>query len=501
LFGLAMFAAHLWLVRLPYFWDEAGQFIPAALDLLRHGDWIPKSVAPVVHPPGVTAYLALFWSVAGFAPATTRCAMLVLGSFAMLAALLLAIELYRGVLGTPALLAAALLFVSPLFFAQSLLAQLDAPATLFTTVALLLFLQDRVRWSAAACVLLVLVKETGIVVPLVFFLWLARERRWRDAVWMLAPAAALAAWIAVLARGTGSWTGNPEFLRYNLYYPLHPARIALTFLRRIYFLFFAEFRWIGTAATIYAWRTSRLFHSRSWKIAWLMLAAHVAMLTVLGGAALERYLLPVMPILYTAAVAGLSLFPRVPRVVCSAALLAGIAANNFINPPYPFPFDNNLAFADFLELQTDAADYLEHSYPRRPVYTTWPMSAELSEPELGFVRTRRSVVALPDLTAATLASIDWSRVGILAAYSRDWDPPFSLIRHPAIVWLRRRFYGYTRGAGLEEIHTAVPFPRAAHFELRGQWVDLYLNQNWSGVRSPKGGPGRLDTAPAEVLEQ
>ena len=79
-----------------------------------------------------------------------------------------------------------MLLLSPLFFAQSMLAQLDAPAMLFTALALLLFLQNHLRASAAVCVALVLVKETGAVVPAVFALWLARERRWRDAAWFLA---------------------------------------------------------------------------------------------------------------------------------------------------------------------------------------------------------------------------------------------------------------------------------------------------------------------------
>ena len=31
-FLLVMFGSHLWALTLPYFWDEAGQYIPTALD-------------------------------------------------------------------------------------------------------------------------------------------------------------------------------------------------------------------------------------------------------------------------------------------------------------------------------------------------------------------------------------------------------------------------------------------------------------------------------------
>ena len=37
----ALFLTHLPLLRLPYFWDEAGYFIPAARDLLLTGSLIP----------------------------------------------------------------------------------------------------------------------------------------------------------------------------------------------------------------------------------------------------------------------------------------------------------------------------------------------------------------------------------------------------------------------------------------------------------------------------
>ena len=39
----ALFLTHLPLLRLPYFWDEAGYFIPAARDLLLTGLLVPHT--------------------------------------------------------------------------------------------------------------------------------------------------------------------------------------------------------------------------------------------------------------------------------------------------------------------------------------------------------------------------------------------------------------------------------------------------------------------------
>jgi hypothetical protein len=80
----ALLALHAPLLHLPYFWDEAGYYVPAARDLLLTGSLIPHSGVSNAHPPLVMAYLALWWKLAGFAPLVTRTAMLLASSFALL---------------------------------------------------------------------------------------------------------------------------------------------------------------------------------------------------------------------------------------------------------------------------------------------------------------------------------------------------------------------------------------------------------------------------------
>jgi 4-amino-4-deoxy-L-arabinose transferase-like glycosyltransferase len=479
-----VFISHLPFLKLPYYWDEAGQFVPAALDLMRDGAWIPHSAVPNIHPPAVVGYLALFWRVAGYAPAATRAAMLLLACFTVLAAMALAIELSKEARGMPALLAAALLWASPLFFAQSLLALLDVPATLFTTVALLLFLRDRIALSAAACTVLVMAKETGLVVPLVFALWLIHERRWRDAAWFLAPAVTLAGWIAVLARSTGHWAGNPGFAQYNLEYPLHPMRLALAIGRRAYYLGFANCHWVGLAAVLYAWRRTGLFRSRAWRIAWLVAGVQVAAVTLAGGAVLERYLLPAMPIVYAAMTAALSFLPRAPRLISSAALLGGIAAGNFVNPPYPFPYEDNLAFTSFAGLHAEAASYLERRYPDAAVWTAWPLTAELSNPDLGYVSRRVAARVLKDFAPHTIESLDWSRVQVLAVYSLEWDPRLNIAHSGLFRAIWRRYYGHVPQVTERAGRALVPFPLQAHFARGGQWIDLHVNPEMGTYTPP-----------------
>ena len=60
-----IFLLHAPELQLPYFWDEAGYYVPAARDLLLTGRLIPHTTVSNAHPPLVMAWLALF--CAGYA--------------------------------------------------------------------------------------------------------------------------------------------------------------------------------------------------------------------------------------------------------------------------------------------------------------------------------------------------------------------------------------------------------------------------------------------------
>src|SRR4051794_28399315 len=181
IFAVPLFALHLGLLGLPFFWDELGQFVPSALDLLRDGSLVPHSAVPNVHPPGLEAYLALTYRIFGYGIATTRVAMLSLASGGLLILFLLSVELSKRSKGAPPFLPPLLLLASPLFFTQSMLAQLDMPVTVLSLLCLLLFIRNSYAAAAVTSVALVLVKETGLVVPGVLAVFLLIRRDWKRA--------------------------------------------------------------------------------------------------------------------------------------------------------------------------------------------------------------------------------------------------------------------------------------------------------------------------------
>jgi hypothetical protein len=475
--ALIILASHAPFYSLPFYWDEIGQFIPAALDLYRHGDWIARSTTPNVHPPGVMAYLAGVWTLTGYSIPATRIAMLLLASVGAYATFLLGVELCRNVRGVPAFLGVAFLLASPLFFAQSMLAQLDMPAMVFSTLAFAFFLKERWVESAISCVLLVLMKETGVMVPVLFGLWLIFERRFREAVLFLLPIGLLAGWILFFRLWTGSWTGDQHFASYNLEYLLHPVRAAVALAKRLYFLFVENFHWVGTIGILIGAASANPFRTRPWRIAMVFVAMHVAAFSLLGGALLERYLLPALPIVLIAMAAGFSVSPALFSMAGTAALIGGLVWSNFWNPPYPFPYENNLAIVDFVELQQTAARFVEERYGNARIATAWPLSEAMERPDFGYVSYRHPVVRLSGFDSLNLQPVLPGSVDVFIVYSKEWRPVESLMNIAIVEKFWRRFFGYRAPVSISEIEQRYGMRQAGYWSQRGQWIVVLASQN------------------------
>ncbi|MGA7785972.1 MAG: hypothetical protein WB997_15120 [Candidatus Acidiferrales bacterium] len=464
-------------LRLPYFWDELGQFVPTALDIERSGAWIPHSAAPNVHPPGVMAYLALAWYAAGYSVLKTRVAMLLIAALGLLLLYLLAIELCPTLRGPPAFFVTTLLFISPLFYIQAMLAQLDMPAMVLTMLSLLLFLKRRYKAAAIACTLLVLVKETGLVAPGLFMLWLVfRERRIREASYFVAPFVALAVWLVVLKHATGFWLGNPDFTRFNVTYALHPVRVVTTFLCRLYYLFVAEFRWAGTLVVVIALWKSRVFSTPRWTVLGMFAVLHITVVSLFGGAELDRYVLPLLPMVYISFAAAWALYAPMWRRMSVLIVVIGLLAGFIWDSPFPSQLENNLAMVDFIHLQQAAAGFLDEHPPNGPVASAFPFTQALADPLFGYVRRPLPTMETNDFQSAHIAAaIDPATAGDLVIYTRTWEPRWRILRWPAYIAFLRRYYEYEPQISDEEIRARFGFVRAARWDLHGQWIEVYSN--------------------------
>jgi 4-amino-4-deoxy-L-arabinose transferase-like glycosyltransferase len=468
-FAAPMLAIHLPYLKLPFHWDEMGQFVPASLDLYKDGALVPYSTVPNVHPPGVMAILAGVWRISGVSILAARVTMLVIASLGVLFCFLLSIRLSRGHAGAPAFAAAVFLIASPLFYAQSMLVLLDMPAMTFTLAALLLFLDG--RWAACAVVstALVLMKETAITTPLIFGAWLwFREGRRREALYFLGPFVALAAWLVYLHHATGNWLGNAEFAQYNGMGSLQPLHILGAIFRRAWFLLTADGNFIGTIALFVGWR---LLKGWEWALTAWVGAAQLFVVTIFGGAMLERYLLPVLPLFYIAVAAAASAYPASWRKVSHTAMVALLVLGWFWNPPYPFPSENNLAMVNFVRLEQDAANYLEAFAPERRIASVWPFTAAVSRPEFGYVQQPLKVVQLGGSGLTELASVDRSSYDILVVHTRETPFRFGVPRLDRTL----RYLTLDVPPTDEQLRAGLGLVRVTSWERAGQSIAIYVH--------------------------
>lgn len=493
IFG-ALLALHYPLLRLPYFWDEAGYYIPAAVDFYRAGLLIPQSTLPVGHPPLVMVYLGLAWHLFGFSPMVTRAAMILVAS----ASVSSLYALGRRVAGCEvAAWSALLLALSPLFFAQSSLAHLDLAAALFTTLAVLFLLERRWWGFALVATLAVLSKETAVVLlPVAWlFAWRARPLRLARnsglAKWagLALPLLPLAVWAAYYRHKTGYWTGNPEYLRYNLYSTLDVGRFFWSLLRRLYELLIGGFNWLLVAgAALGMWRgrsdlpgppetpgtvAAGLPGDFMFLLAGLT-AAYLGMHSLVGGAILPRYLLPIVPLGYLLAVALMGRLPKALARTLSCLALSCFVGAWFINPPYPFPFEDNLAYADFVRLHQQAAAYLEAQPGQPRILTAWPASDELTRPFLGYVRKPLRVVRLSGFTSGDFSQVGAESFDRLYLYSHKWEPTTDWLKvFPQFRRIQELHFDYAPQVADEVLVARFKLKLLAQFERRGQWVRIY----------------------------
>src|SRR5579863_5217121 len=281
----AIFAMHAPLLSLPYFWDEAGYYVPAARDLLLTGSLIPHTTVSNAHPPLVMAWLALWWKCAGYAPLVTRSAMLLVAAFSLLGLFRLAERVSNTQVAIASTLCTALY---PVFFSQSSLAQVDLAAAGLTFWALCAYLEGRPLATALWFSLAVLAKETAILAPAGLFAWeilrtLLLRRHTSQAqpsaddnrrtgtaslacpvepsskspqriLSLIFPLLPLALWYAYHYTHTGYIFGNPEFFRYNVAATLSPTRFFLALAMRIWQVSGYLHLWVLTLAmTLAMW--------------------------------------------------------------------------------------------------------------------------------------------------------------------------------------------------------------------------------------------------------
>lgn len=508
---VGIFLLHWPLLRLPYFWDEAGYYVPAARDILLHGSLIPHTTVSNAHPPLVLLWLAAWWKIVGYAPVVTRAAMLVLAAFSLTGVFRLARNLASVQVAVAATLLTALY---PVFFAQSSLAQVDLAAAGLTFWGLSAYFERRIALSACWFAAASLAKETAILTPLALVAWelfdwisqtiavsslrskTSRLRgpettNWRHGALLLASALPLTLWYLYHYSRTGHVFGNPEFFRYNVASTLTPLRFFLAALLRLWQAWAYLHLWTLTLTALLAiyllpprtneGLTQPAIAVPAQQALHAIIATYVIAMSLIGGAVLARYMLPAVPLVIILCVS--TLWRRMPywRVAIICIALAFVLGW-FWNPPYGFSPEDNLAYRDYVTLHEKAESFLEARYPMDRVLTAWPASDELTRPWLGYVTRPMRVARIEDFSLDQMIAavgLHPNSVGpnydVALVFSTKYDPGprlwdrwlyFTRLRNQ---W-KHRFFGFHRDlppvAAARILGGRIVFSEERH----GQWI-------------------------------
>lgn len=458
---------HYPLLHLPYYWDEAGYYIPAAYDFFRSGTVIPYSTLSNAHPPIPSVLLSAFWKAFGFHIFVTRSLMCLMSAIALLAVWRLAIS--AGCSRSVAAFTVVLTGLYPVFFAQSSLAHADmfaAPATLWAIV----FLVQERHWPSVLCFsIAALAKETSIATPAALASWELLQAWWqrrrgmdswpphaRRGFKLLVPILPLIGWYAWYYSQTGYIFGNPKYFQYNAGDTLIPTRFFIALVHRslqvtLHMNLFVPFILAmavlplapveesdGSPRRTIQWKDQAYFY--------VTIIANVIFFAIFGGALLTRYLLPVYPIVILLCINTLwrrLSFWRYAAVFSVLAFIAGL----FINPPYQFAPEDNLEYVTFIHLQQAAIRQLQLHYPNATVLTAWPATDELTKPFLGYVKKPLHVFPVRDFDNAQMdrAATVPSRYGVVFAFSTKYDPPNLLLNlGPWNTKIDKRYFDFHR---------------------------------------------------------
>jgi hypothetical protein len=305
-------------------------------------------------------------------------------------------------------------------------------------------------------------KETAILVPLTLLGWqfisphLRGPMRWeprRRSIALLMPVVALSLWYAFHYARTGHVFGNAEFFQYNVSNTLNPLRFALAAVQRTWQVFGHMNMWVLTMLMIAAMLLPALKDGTTTRprialpmqgLFLALIIVHIIFHSIVGGALLSRYMLPVVPLVVLVAVSTLHRRIRAWKWLVTFVALAFVIGW-FVNPPYRFAPEDNLNYADFVRLHQRATAYIEQHSPSARVLTAWPASDDLTKPYLGYVGEPVKVVRIENFSYdQLLLARQNSAYDLVLVFSTKYEPQRRLFTWKFWEESTYRFFDYHR---------------------------------------------------------
>ena len=394
-FAMVLLAVLTILVKLPTldtpaYWDEMGW--------LRQAHWLSQvSLHRAIpgfrdagqfwgHPPGLHLILATIGKLIGVSVTTAHLVIALFSALGVCATFLLA----RHWSGTAAAwLAAFLLLLSPVYFAQSGMFLADVPVTALGALATYFILKDQFRPYVVCASCMVLLKETAIVlvVALLIYRFVVmkpfRVAKLRDVASYSLPLAVVGAFILLQKATTGHF-----FFIYDFdvkLFQLTPDLVLYQAGVITRWIFIDQHRFIFTSLIALNLLVNAKARRRElWLFAFVVVLSGYSFSVLFY---LPRYLLPVLPMFYILAAASILELARGPRrqfVAATAAL--GMMVWSLMTQPLGENGETSLRYLEIVAMHQSAIHRIASDSPAARVVTTWPLTDELTRPVLGYVQ-------------------------------------------------------------------------------------------------------------------
>jgi 4-amino-4-deoxy-L-arabinose transferase-like glycosyltransferase len=399
---ILVFLVKLPILHVPPYWDEMS-WVSQARWLSE--TWLIRALPGLRppdlffgHPPGLHFILALLAKIFGYSVALSHLVSIAFAALGVCFTYHLGRLLYDQRTG---LLAAVLLLLSPLYFAQAGMFLGDVPVAALGVTSVYCALRGHLRSYLACACAMVLIKETAVAVVVALTVHMALET-WpltvaslRRSLRYAVPLAALGLFVVWQKLATGHFLFIYDPRTFDI--ALVERGLATVFPQLMVvtsWLFVSQGRWVLTALIGLHLLTDR----GAWRRSELRLYLLIILLSGYSFGVLfflPRYLMPVLPYFYLAGAWSLTALVRGRAWKTPAALTAvAAAAWSLGSQPFVSNAETSLRYLDVVRVQQEMCELVATRFRGSRVLTAWPHDMQLARPHLGYVERRVRTVTL-----------------------------------------------------------------------------------------------------------
>lgn len=348
---------------LPYFWDELGVYSRSSMYLAEHG----LSLLPADLPPELSrGHPLLFPFIYGLAYKLFGLNVVVGHSVSLIVSILLVCSVYYIISKEKnrlaGLLAAVLLMVQPVFFAQSVMVLPEIMLALLCLWAVYTCYKKQWLLFAVFAAAAIMIKESAIILPAFAIVYaIVLKLRGDDTVSLKYAALIVSPWFLfgmflLVQKVQNGWYFFPlhiESVSLTRQYILQQNSLVFNFLfgqgRCLYLVILA-------LATIVLLLRNKLRLYGSFVLATLLFGAAFYAFCIVNFY-MDRYTLPLLPMLCSLVVLALYEVWKQPLFVSAVVMLLSAEALNNIHPD-KFAYDSDMAYTQISDVEQQAVNYI-----------------------------------------------------------------------------------------------------------------------------------------------